>query len=114
MYDERWNELVSLWDIKVVEEARKSAVVEAVRVSNSYRELIGILVDKFRDSVTKGKIEIKSVSDLDKLARLETDILEKLVNGYIPNPKDVEDGGSKDFNVNINFVGADEDGGSED
>lgn len=102
-YIEGWQEEVKLRDREALELARQRAVIDKVEAVVDYRKIIKESLLVYVDKLKKGKVDIKSVQDMERLMKLDIGLLESIEesgDGEGINIKmDTDGGGSVDITI---------------
>lgn len=91
-YTEGWQKEVRLRDKLVLEKARERAVIDKVETIEDYRKIIKASLSVYIDKLKKGKIDIKTVQDMERLMKLDIDLLNEVEEaGLKGQPQGVSD-----------------------
>ena len=77
-YVEKWAEEIKLRDLEALKEARRKSVKERVSKSIKYQKIIDASIGKYIEGLKNGEVIINSVSDLERLFKLDA-----YLDGYI-------------------------------
>jgi hypothetical protein len=77
-YTEGWQEEVKLRDRQALELARQRAVINKVDTIEDYRKIIKASLSVYIEKLKKGKVDIKTVQDMERLIKLDIDLLSEV------------------------------------
>lgn len=78
---ENWQEEVKLRDIEQLKENRRLSLLGRRNKAKEYKKIVEASIGQYVDKLKKGKIEIKSVKDLETLIKLQGYLDDFVLNG---------------------------------
>lgn len=75
---ECWDNEVKLRDSQVLELAREKAVLDKLETITDYRKVIKASLAVYIDRLKKGKVDIKTVQDMERLMKLDITLLNEV------------------------------------
>ena len=80
-YSEKWQEEVKLRDIEQLKENRRLSLLGRRTKAKEYKKIVEASIGQYVEKLKKGKIEIKSVKDLETLIKLQGYLDDFVLNG---------------------------------
>ena len=80
-YKEKWQEEVKLRDIEQLKENRRLSLVGRRSKAKEYKTIVEACIGQYVEKLKKGKVEVKSVKDLETLIKLQCYLDDFVVNG---------------------------------
>lgn len=77
-YAEKWTDEIKLRDLEVLKEAREKSKKARFKKGNEYQKIVIFAIKTFADKLNNHEIELNSISDLERLIKLDA-----YLDGYI-------------------------------
>ena len=104
---EQWLKHIDVLNMEFLRGIRKELATDVLKTSNDLIQVTNEAIRLFKNNLNAGNINVKSISDLERLVTLQYTIYGNML-GELESQSGIVKDDSKTINVNVNFLGSEE------